>query len=295
MTALRSIGSLLAPGLLLAAAAVALWAGTSRGPAPCRTCPAEGSSLPGAEACSLAVSPDATLLATGSVDGVVQLWDAEARRPLARWQAHEQKVTALAFSPGRRELLTSGAEGAVRRWSLGEKVPRLVSGWTSARFITALAAAPDGQALAVASAGRLELRDPASGELLPGGELAVPGGLIRALAFAPGGDALAAGGGGDNAIRVWALGGTRPELRLTLEGHSDNWVRGLAYSSDGGTLVSLDTEGLAIAWGREGNLLGRARVARPTCFLAALGGRLVLTAEAAGPARLLRLSADWWR
>jgi WD40 repeat protein len=157
--------------------------------------------------------------------------------------------------------------------------------------------APDGQAAAVATAGGLELRASESGAPLPAQALSLPSTPVRAIAFAPGGDALAAGGGGDNAVRVWALGGGRLVLRLTLRGHSDGWVRGLAYAPDGVTLVSLDTEGLVIAWDREGNLLGRTRAGPPTCLHAALGagGRLVLTADGGGAARLLTLPGDWWR
>ena len=125
----------------------------------------------------------------------------------------------------------------------------------------------------------------------------MPSSPVRAIAFAPGGDALAAGGEGDNAVRVWALGGGRPVLRLTLRGHADGWVRGLAYAPDGVTLVSLDTGGIVVAWDQEGNPLGRTRAGPPTCLHAALGGggRLLLSADGAGAARLLKLPGDRWR
>src|SRR5262245_24317011 len=43
---------------------------------------------PGGEICSLAVSPDGTLLAVGTRDGAVRLWETATQRLQARWQAH---------------------------------------------------------------------------------------------------------------------------------------------------------------------------------------------------------------
>jgi WD40 repeat protein len=245
---------------------------------------------------ALAVSSDGTLLATATRDGVVRLWAASDQRPLARWQAHEEMVTALAFFPGGRCLLTAGTDLTVRRWSLGEApAPQPAGRWPVPALVTALAVGPKGRTAAIACGGRLRLYDVERGTQRAEVRLPGPQGPIQAVTFAPDGQSLACGGGGDNAVHVWALWGGRLLLRLTL-GHADSWVRGLAYTADGCTLLSLDTAGLVRAWDQAGNLLGTAHAGESPCPRASLGagGRLVLTtAGCQGSARLWRLPDRW--
>jgi WD40 repeat protein len=303
-------------GLVLGAASIFLWMsaiafhvpGTPFGTPPIASQPVSAEELglldpratsPGEEICSLAVSPDGKLLAMGSFGGMVRLWKAPELLPLTQWQAHGEKVTALAFFPDSRSLLTSGADQTVARWSVAEKAsPRLTARWPSAAFVTALAVAPDGRTVAIASVDRLGFFEAEQGYPIPESELRLTDTPIRALAFAPDGRSLACGGGGDNAVRVWGLAGGQPVLRGTLEGYPDIWVRGLAYTADGDTLVSLDTRGHVLAWDRDGRLLGETSAGLLPCLLASLGagGQFVLTKSVSDTsARLWRLPDRWWR
>ena len=315
--AIRLITSTMCAGLVVAVTALALWVSASVFGVPAGLTwrkatthrpmvsaeevgtldPHEES--PGGEICALAISPDGTLLATGARDGAVRLWEAAGQRPLVQWPACEEAVTALAFSPDSRELFAAGAERTVRRWLIQEpSTPRPVGRWPVAAPVSTLAVAPDGRTLAMAVGGRLGLHDAQSGDALPGSEFPYRDLTLRALAFAPDGRSLAAGGGGDNVVRVWEWEGSRPVLRLTLGGRVDNWVRGLAYSEDGCTLVSLDTAGLLLAWDRAGHQLGSTCAGQPPCLNTALGagGRLLMTASGGlAPARLSRLADTWWR
>jgi WD40 repeat protein len=57
------------------------------------------------------------VIASGGNDGTVRLWDGESGRELARWRAHESRVTALTFSPD-GQVLVSGGDGTVKVWDL---------------------------------------------------------------------------------------------------------------------------------------------------------------------------------
>jgi WD40 repeat protein len=121
---------------------------------------------------SLAFSPDGRILATGSLDKTVRLWDTEKWR-LLRTLQHDAEVDAVAFSP-------NGATLAV-----GTRAPSRL-------------AQPE-----------VRLWDAESGNLtrtLPG----YSGSIVQSLAFSQDGSLLATGSGGldargtpENTVRVW--------------------------------------------------------------------------------------------
>jgi WD40 repeat protein len=57
-------------------------------------------------------------VAAGGEDGLIRLLEVATGRELARWQAHESGVTALAFYRDGDTLASGGSDGTLKLWNL---------------------------------------------------------------------------------------------------------------------------------------------------------------------------------
>ncbi len=198
---------------------------------------------------SLAISSDGRLLASGSYDRTVRLWNLEDADPSASAEVldgHGGYVSGVRFGPDDQWLASGSFDSTVRIWDLGAEdpaaSPMVLSGHRGRIGIVALSR--DGRWLVTGSSGfkpaenstrlwDLSTPGPSASSVELRGHL----GKVYAVAVSPDNRWIVTAGEGGTA-RLWNLTAEHPEATsISLNGHSGT-VRCASFSADSRHLVT---------------------------------------------------------
>lgn len=184
---------------------------------------------------SVALSPDQRVLATGSSDGSVRLWDVGTRRLLADLGKLDAAVTAVAFGAAGGRIVAAGGN-QLMGWSVATGEP-LAGLPLTVRGGPVHAVAFDlSEKVAVGiDDGSILLWDANAGTTLTRLTVAAQGGAVNTLAFSSDGRTLFSGSA-DGVVRLWDLLDDHP-VGISLETHGSP-VNSVASSPDGRWIAS---------------------------------------------------------
>lgn len=223
---------------------------------------------------SVAYNPDGQILASGSYDNTIKLWNLTKNKEIRTFKGHSAWVAAVAITPNNKSLVSGSYDNTIKLWNLvnGEQI-RTFKGHSDS--IETLLVTKDGKTIISGSFdSTIKMWNLENGEetrtlsghsskvssiaISPDSKILVSGsddrnikiwdlttgelirtleahkGKVSSVAISPDGKTFASGSY-DRTIKLWNLA-TGEEIR-SFEGHS-NWVSCLAISSDGNILAS---------------------------------------------------------
>ena len=188
---------------------------------------------------SVAFSPDSKILASGSQDSTIKLWDIGTKENIAMLR-HAHRVRSVAFSPDGTTLASGSFDGTIRLWDIAtkENIATLEDHTRSVRVTFS----PDGTMLASGSQdSTIKLWDVATKENIATLRHTH---RVSSIVFSPDG-AMLASGSWDSTIKLWDV--ARKENIATLEEHTRP-INSVVFSPDGTMLASGASDSTIKLW-----------------------------------------------
>jgi WD40 repeat protein len=191
-------------------------------------------------------SPDGRILASGSDDGSVRLWNTSSHRQIGEpLNGHAGPVHGVTFSPDGQIVASAGSDKTILQWKsrTGQRIGEPLSGHTG--IVWTVAFNPVGSTLASGGDdGTVRLWDSATGRQA-GEPLLGHLGSVWSVAFSPDGRTLASAGW-DRTVRLWDSA-TGRQIGSPLLGHTDA-ILSVAFSPDGQTLATASKDKTVRLW-----------------------------------------------
>ncbi|HEV3263769.1 MAG TPA: PQQ-binding-like beta-propeller repeat protein [Gemmataceae bacterium] len=183
-------------------------------------------------------SPDSKVLVllVGQANPTIYRYEAATGKPLPSPEGHTGPVSAVAFAPGGRTLVSLGSDQTLRAWEVATGKPLRQ---TPAPNSGAFTSSADGRLLAIARNRALGLYDTTTGKELR--RLVPHAAMTYGLAFSPDGRVLASAGADANtdhdySLALWSVSSGKELHRMA--NHS-RCVTGVAFTADGRSLDCL--------------------------------------------------------
>ena len=188
----------------------------------------------------VAFSPDGEILASGSLDKTVRLWDVHRRKLKATLKGHVDRVGALAFSPDGKMLASADREGMLL-WdaATAQHKKTLIMRWDPVARQHILTVTEDKRM----SLPTVKPTNPSTKNQTPSNPVFYHFG-IASLAFSPDGKTLACAGS-NGAIALLDM--PTLQVKKSFSGHGV-WINSVAFSPDGRTLASGSQDGTVLIW-----------------------------------------------
>ena len=191
---------------------------------------------------SVAFSPDGSMLASGSFDQTIRLWNVDTGQILHTLTGHTSDVTSVAFSLNGDTLASASWDSTIRLWdSHTGKHKRTLTDHRGG--VASVMFSPDGSTLASGSADQtIRLWDTTTwqSERI----LTEHTDVVDVVTFSPDEETLASASR-DKTVRLWNI--HTEQLLHTLTDHTSDITR-MAFSPNGDTLASGSTDGTVILW-----------------------------------------------
>lgn len=200
-------------------------------------------------------SRDGKLLAAGSDDTRIRVWDVESRELRQTFNGHSEIITSVRFSPDMKLIASGSEDGTSSIWDAdsdtGQRLQTLES--EQRRKVNSVAfCPPDGSRLASATDNAIEIWDTKTGDRLQ--VLRSRSFNIRSVAFSPSGAYLVSGSF-DYAVHLWYAAGKAEKEQLSDQLTGGYAVDNMAISPDGRTLAASQSMGTISLWNIETNEL----------------------------------------